>query len=112
MKTRYKVLLIVVLLWLGMTYEDSRNVTQRVEDDRTTTRLEAEIRAYEETVADGRDYVGERSHYGQRGSYTSTNDASTGNFFSRLGRGVGNLLQTAVRETLRAFVRFFDGVIS
>jgi len=108
-KARYKLLIVIILLWLGMTYEGSRNTTGGAGNSQNATTLQEEIRAYEGRVASGIDDHPRRS---QAGSTTYENEDFSGNFFSRLGRNVGRFLQTAVRETLRAFVRFFDGVIS
>jgi len=103
----------ITLLWLGMTYEGSRNMIGGAGNSQHATTLQEEIRAYENVVAGGVDYQprnANTSSYHRRTSDAS--DAPARNFFSRLGRNVGRFLQTAVRETLRAFVRFFDGVIS
>jgi len=104
MKARYKLVIVIILLWLGMTYEGSRATIGSTEN-RAVSTLQDEIRAYENRVVSGGDYTTQNPP-------SSQNEVFSGNFFSRLGRNIGRLLQTAVRETLRAFIRFFDGVIS
>lgn len=109
MKARYKVLSVVILLWIGMSYEGSRNAIPATTNVQSPT-LEEQIRMYElglidenpETVADG-----SQSLY----SRDVPHAAYQGNWFARSGRRIGNALQHVVRETLRSVVKFFDGII-
>jgi len=109
MKKRYKVLLVIVLLWIGMSYEGSRNATPLSGGYRYDMTLEEQIRLYElgllDEVDDGR--VGDA--ISMRGIPHS---AYEGNWFARSGRRIGDALQTFVREVLRGLVRFFDGIIT
>ena len=103
MKTRYKFLIVIFLLWLGMSYEGARDAPQPVVN-REYLSLEEQIRMYEEGLLDRLDvdyFVSDRPAASQQG-----------NLIARSGRNFGNALQTAVREILRGIVRFFDGVIS
>jgi hypothetical protein len=104
MKARYKLLIIVILLWMGMTYEGSRNV-EPISGNRQNVTLEEQIRLYELGLID---------EYPQAGFGDSDILHSTyqGNWFARSGRSIGHTLQTVVRETLRGIVRFFDGIIT
>jgi len=103
MKARYKVLIVILLLWLGMSYEGSRDASP-VTGDRQDMTLDEQIEAYEMGLID-------RITYGEnRGGIPES--AYQGNLVARAGRSIGNALQTFVRETLRGIVRFFDGVIS
>ena len=106
MKARYKFLIIILLLWLGMSYEGSRNAPAT--ENRQPMTLEEQIRAYELGLIDGidEDYADLRSRSGVSG------DAYQGNLVARAGRSIGNALQTVVREALRGIVRFFDDIIS
>jgi len=109
MKTRYKLLVVVLLLWLGMSYEGSRNAPS-VTGNRQYMTLEEQIRLYELGLIDGID-----DHYAtldNRSGGTEAASASQGNLVARTGRNIGNALQTFVREVLRGIVRFFDGIIS
>jgi len=109
MKARYKLLLVILFLWLGMSYEGARNLPQptpRVVNNQHMT-LEEQIKAYEAGLIDGIVYDGNR--------HSSPHDLGAsyqGNLIARLGRNIGDALQTLVREGLRRLIRFFDGVIS
>jgi len=108
MKARYKALVVIILLWIGMSYEGSRD-TIPVTGNRYNTTLEEQIHLYELGLIDDLpdldiDPVGRR-----RGIPHS---AYQGNWFVRSGRSIGNALQAFVRETLRGLVRFFDGIIA
>ena len=108
MKARYKVLAVVLLLWLGMSYEGSREAeTPRVTGNRADMTLEEQIRAYELGLIDG---IIHEDFYPATSS-RSEGDLYQGNLVARSGRNIGNALQTMVREGLRGIVRFFDGVI-
>ena len=106
MKTRYKFLLVILLLWLGMSYEGARNAPPAPVSNLYST-LEEQIEAYEQGLIDSLDFADEQGR-GSGGSGTS----QQGNLVARTGRNIGDALQTAVRELLRGIVRFFDGVIS
>ena len=106
MKARYKFLIAILLLWLGMSYEGSRNAP--APENRQPMTLEEQIRAYELGLIDGID-----EDYAQLRMRDSVSEAGyQGNLIARAGRGIGNALQTFVRETLRGIVRFFDDIIS
>lgn len=104
MKARYKLLIIVILLWIGMSYEGSRDAAPLSTDVQSAT-LEEQIRLYELGLIDDLSPVSDET----RGIPPS---AYQGNWFARSGRSIGNALQTVVRETLRGIVRFFDGIIT
>ena len=106
MKARYKVLIVILLLWLGMSYEGSRNASEQVARNSQNMTLDEQIRAYELGLIDGITYIGDNNHDG------IPEVAYQGNLVARAGRSIGNALQTFVRESLRGLVRFFDGVIS
>jgi len=107
MKTRYKFLLVILLLWLGMSYEGARNRNDSppVAGSRQHgATLEEQIRAYEANLVEG-------------GNFNDTYDrgpagSQQGNLIARTGRNIGHAMQNVVREVLRGVVRFFDGVIS
>ncbi|MCL1991052.1 MAG: hypothetical protein FWG67_09215 [Defluviitaleaceae bacterium] len=104
MKTRYKFLLVVLLLWIGMSYEGARNQEPSPNNHRAYTTLNEQIRAYEAGLIAG----GHFDDTYDRGPAT----LQQGNLIARTGRNVGHALQTVVREMLRGVARFFDGVIS
>ena len=103
MKARYKLLLVILLLWLGMSYEGSRNATPAPVNRQHST-LDERIDAYE------RELMGET--FSDEQDRSSSNHSHQGNLVARTGRNIGQALQNAVREMLRGIVRFFDGVIS
>ena len=113
MKKRYKFLIVILLLWLGMSYEGSRNSTTPVAPTPSVNRqnmtLEERIRAYELGLVDGidEDYFNIDSRYN-----APLRPASEGNLIARTGRNIGNAIQTFVREALRGIVRFFDSIIT
>ena len=111
MKTRYKFLIAILLLWLGMSYEGSRNSEappQAPVINRQNMTLEEQIRAYELGLIDGID--DDYADFDTR--YDTSRPASQGNLVARTGRNIGDAIQTLVREALRGMVRFFDGIIS
>ena len=112
MKKRYKFLIVILLLWLGMSYEGSRNgatpTTPPTSVSRQNMTLEERIRAYELGLIDGVD--DDYSDLDNR--YYAPRAANQGNLIARTGRNIGNAIQTFVREALRGIVRFFDGIIS
>ena len=108
MKARYKVLMVVLLLWIGMSYEGSRDAASATGNIQGST-LEEQIHLYELGLIDEVSEVGIGEPAGSRGIPRS---AYQGNWFARSGRRIGNALQTVVRETLRGLVRFFDGIIT
>ena len=105
MKTRYKFLIVIFLLWLGMTYEGARNESLRRTENTTARSLAEQIAAYE-------------AGFGLDAMSTVTTATTTSppavpmNVVSHMSRNIGDAIQTAVRETLRSIVRFFDNVIS
>ena len=110
MKTRYKFLIAILVIWLGMSYEGSRNSSAPPppEVNRQNMTLEEQIRAYELGLIDGI-----ADDYADLDIRQDTPGAATqGNLFARTGRNIGNAIQTFVREALRGIVRFFDGIIS
>jgi len=111
MKKRYKFLFVILLLWLGMTYEGSRNnVTPvPVAINRENMSLDEQIRAYELGLIDG---IDDDSYVDLDNRYNAPGAATQGNLIARTGRNIGNAIQTFVREALRGIVRFFDGIIS
>ena len=115
MKTRYKFLIVILILWLGMSYEGSRNSAAPPAPpvvNRQNMTLDEQIKAYELGLIDGidDDYY---HYYGDLDSrYDVSQAASQGNLIARTGRNIGNAIQTFVREALRGIVRFFDSVIS
>ena len=113
MRTRYKFLIAILLLWIGMSYEGSRDATAPVPASRQYMTLAEQIRAYELGLIDGVDLDEADRALGPSGNRSSVvEDDYSGNLVARTGRNVGNALQTVVRELLRGIVRFFDGVIS
>ena len=111
MRARYKVLIVILLLWLGMSYEGSRDTEPpQVTGNRQDMTLAEQIRAYELGLIDG---IIHDDYYPTMTPRTeSTNAGYQGNLVARTGRNIGNALQTFVREALRTIVRFFDGIIS
>ena len=110
-KARYKVLMVVVLLWMGMSYEGAREAAPLVPRREDMT-LEEQIRLYELGLIDrleGR-LSGSASVSGRDAAIPHT--AYQGNWFARTGRRIGNALQRLIREVLRGLVRFFDGIIT
>jgi len=109
MKRRYKFLLIIFILLLGMSYESARNREDvPATGNRTAhTTLDEQIRIYEERLAGG----GQFDESNDRGP-SSAHPSSQGNLIARTGRNIGHAMQNLVREMLRGVVRFFDGVIS
>lgn len=101
MKARYKLLIVILLLWLGMSYEGSRDAPPATGNRQHLT-LEEQIRAYELGLIDGIDDE----------MRSGISEAYQGNLVARSGRNIGNALQSFVRELLRGIVRFFDGIIS
>jgi len=111
MKKRYKFLIVILLLWLGMSYEGSRNGTTPISPTpvyRQNMTLEERIRAYELGLVDGI----EDNYFDLDNREHAPRAASQGNLIARTGRNIGNAIQTFVRETLRGIVRFFDGIIT
>lgn len=111
MKARYKLLIVILLLWLGMSYEGTRNVAspQTIGNSHNMT-LEEQIRSYELGLID---QIIDNDGYVNSGDIKGIPEAAyQGNLVARAGRNIGNALQTLVRELLRGLVRFFDGVIS
>lgn len=106
MKTRYKFLLIILLLWLGMSYEGARDDSVPTSSRQPTT-LEDQIRVYEANLAEG----GNFNDTFDRGP-ASLYEGHQGNLIARTGRNIGHAMQSFVREVLRGIVRFFDGMIS
>jgi len=98
---------VILLLWLGMSYEGSRNNTTPVLNPQNMT-LEEQIKAYEMGLIDG--IADEYVDLGIR--HDTPGAATQGNLIARTGRNIGNAIQTFVREVLRGIVRFFDGIIS
>jgi len=111
MRVRYKILIVILLLWLGMSYEGSRDRdAPQVTGNRQNMTLDEQIRAYELGLIDGiihDDYYPTSSYRDE-----TSGGGHQGNLVARLGRNIGNALQTFVREALRGIVRFFDGIIS
>lgn len=105
MKVRYKLIIVVLLLWIGMSYEGTRNTPQMTRTRQDMT-LDERIEAYELGLTNEVDFD---DHYIRNGI---SETAHQGNLVARTGRNIGNALQTFVREVLRGIVRFFDGVIS
>lgn len=101
MKARYKLLLVVLLLWLGMSYEGARDAPATPIHRQNMT-LEEQIRAYELGLIEGIDDE----------NRSGTSEVYQGNLIARSGRNIGNALQSFVRGVLRGIVRFFDGIIS
>lgn len=108
MKARYKVLSVVILLWIGMSYEGSRDAIPASTNIENAT-LDEQIRLYELGLVDENPEI----EAGDLG-YTKgvPHSAYQGNWFARTGRRIGNALQSVVRETLRSVVKFFDGIIT
>ena len=105
MRLRYKLLIIILLLWLGMSYEGARDGTYAPRNTHNAT-LEEQIRLYELGLIDNDPTMNYATDSAAIPSDTQ------GNWFARSGRNIGNALQTAVREILRGLVRFFDGIIT
>ena len=115
MKTRYKFLIVILILWVGISYEGSRNSVAPTPPvvNRQNMTLEEQIRAYELGLIDGIDDDYYHYHADLDDSrYDVSGGASQGNLIARTGRNIGNAIQTFVREALRGIVRFFDSVIS
>jgi len=100
MKARYKLLIVVVLLWLGFSYEGAQNTNVDAPVVSYMT-FEARLEAYESGLID--------SPY--EAVLVTEPPAPQGNLISRTGQNVSAGLQTLVREILRGIVIFFDGVI-
>ena len=109
MKKRYKFLLVIFLLWLGMSYEGSRGDVQSTRN-RPNVSLQDQIALYEAGLLDG--LMHEPLSEDDRAGVLGRGAAYEGNFFTYSSRRIGDALQMVVRETLRGFVRFFDGIIS
>ena len=122
MKMRYKVILVVGLFWIGMVYESMR-VSMPLETVNHQTQTEStiaeQIELYEEALVSGATYqpIGGTI---RSSSYQTQNSVSprehypeiTDNIISRTSRNIGIFSQTLIRETLRSFVIFFDGLLS
>lgn len=106
MKARYKFLLVILLLWLGMSYEGARDDSVPANRNRQhgNTTLDEQIRIYEANLAEGGNF-NDQNDRGPAGS-------QQGNLIARTGRNIGHAMQSIVREMLRGIVRFFDGMIS
>lgn len=106
MKARYKLLFVVLLLWLGMSAEGARRnpePTVRLPQNAT---LDDRIDAYEHALMEGFSMTDEAT-----ANRNPSGTTQQGNLVARTGRNIGDGLQTIVRELLRGIVRFFDGVI-
>ena len=114
MKARYKFLIVVVIIGLGMMNEGA-HLSSGQNQQNPSNNLQQEIRNYENIIAAGGEY---RS--GSNQSRHSSGDSTQydyeylqrSNFFSRLGRNVGQIIQFSVREVLRRFAYFFNRMIS
>ena len=67
--------------------------------------LEQQINVFERAVAEGEPFTpySEQVLHHQKIEHNS---------ISRFGQNMGGLFKTLVRELLRSFVRFFDGILS
>jgi len=102
-KARYKFLFILLVLWLGMSYEGARN-NQTTPVVGGYSRLDEQIAHYERGLYDSA--VNSTTSHDEAGRAINS-----GNLIARTGRNIGVILEDVVREILRSIVRFFDGVI-
>ena len=114
MKPKYKFLLVVLLIGIGIVYENSRN-NESAPTVGTTSymrlgelSLDERIEIYEAGLVSS--IRGDYKHVPTRGWIHES--SYHGNLVSRAGRNIGDGIQNFVRESLRGLFRFFDGVIS
>ena len=113
-KPKHKLGLVILLIALGMMYENSRNNTSAPTTTRTSYSLLTEqplnerIQLYEQGLVSNID--GDYKYVPYRGWIPE--NSYHGNLIARVGRSMGNGIQNLVRESLRGLFRFFDGVIS
>lgn len=114
MKPKHKIVLVILVIALGMTYENSRNSDEAPTVGTTTYArlidqpLQERINLYEEGLVSST--TGDYKYVPQRGWIPEM--SYQGNRVARAGRNMGNSIQHFVRESLRGLFRFFDGVIS
>jgi len=113
-KAKHKLALVILLIIVGMTYENSRD------NPNTTTfttssyarlaqqPLSERIHLYEQGLVSNAE--GDYKYVPQRGWIPES--SYRGNLVARAGRSMGDSIQSFVRESLRGLFRFFDGVIS
>ena len=114
MKVKHKLAIVILLIVLGIAYENSRDNTDALivgttSYERLSDRTLIErIQLYEEGLVSTT--TGDYKYVPQRGWIPES--SYQGNLIARTGRSMGNGIQNFVRETLRGLFRFFDGVIS
>ena len=114
MKPKHKLALVILVIALGMAYENSRNSADApIVGTTTYTRLaerslQERIELYEQGLVSST--TGDYKYIPHRGWIPEV--SYQGNRVARAGRNMGNSIQTFVRESLRGLFRFFDGVIS
>lgn len=114
MKPKYKFLVIVLLLWIGMSYEGSRGASDPLTVNTTSylrlddKPLNQRIQIYEAGLVSH--FNGDYKYVDNRGWIPE--DAYRGNLVARAGRNVGDGIESTLREFLRRMFMFFDGVIS
>ena len=113
-KPKHKLLAVVLIIGIGMAYENSRdNPPAPTAGSTTYTRLgdlslTERIEIYEAGLVS--DITGDYKRVPSRGWIHES--AYRGNLVARAGRNIGDGIQNFVRESLRGIFRFFDGVIS